>query len=196
MEFSHLLALLIFAFISSLSPGPNNIMLMTSGANIGFYKTIPHILGIIAGYSVMLLLIGLGLMPLFQQYPLIQNTLQILCLLYLLFLAYKIATSNVLNSNKKQFKAMSFLAAAGFQWLNPKGWSMALSAMTLYGSELNYAMAIAVITGVFAVVNIPSACIWTIAGQKSQRLLADPKRLKVFNYSMASLLVTSVGFSF
>ena len=196
MEFSHLFALLIFAFISSLSPGPNNIMLMTSGANIGFYKTIPHILGIIAGYSVMLLLIGLGLMPLFQQYPLIQNTLQILCSFYLLFLAYKIATSNALGSHKRQFKAMSFFTAAGFQWLNPKGWSMALSAMTLYGSELNYAMAIAVITGVFAVVNIPSACIWTIAGQKSQRLLADPKRLKIFNYSMASLLVTSVGFSF
>lgn len=195
MEVSHLIALLMFALISSLSPGPNNIMLMASGANIGFYRTIPHILGIISGYSVMLILVGLGLMPLFQQYPLIQNSLQILCLLYLFYLSYKIATSNTEGSQGKLFKPMSFLAAAGFQWINPKGWSMALSAITLYGSELNYALAIVIIAGVFMVVNIPSACIWTIAGQKCQHLLADPLRLKVFNYSMASLLVASVGFS-
>tara|TARA_R110001583_G_scaffold60713_2_gene180138 strand:- start:28089 stop:28679 length:591 start_codon:yes stop_codon:yes gene_type:complete len=195
MEYTHLLALLSFAIAGSFTPGPNNIMLMTSGANVGFYRTIPHILGIIGGYSLMLLLVGLGLMQFLQQYPLLQKLLQILCIIYLLYLAYKIATSKVSNQEQTQFRPMSLFAAAGFQWFNPKGWSMALSAITIYSSDIDDVTAIIMITAVFAVVNIPSACIWTLAGKKCQNLLANPQRLKIFNYSMASLLVLSVGFS-
>ena len=195
MEYTQLLALFSFAIVSSFSPGPNNIMLMTSGANVGFYRTIPHILGIITGYSVMLLLIGFGLMQFLLQYPVLQNTLQIVCLIYLVYLAYKIATSKVSHQTQSQFKPMSLLSAASFQWINPKAWSMAFSAITVYSADIDYITAILMIMAVFAVVNVPSACAWTLAGKKSRDILSNPQRLMYFNYSMAVLLIVSVGFS-
>ncbi|WP_022941823.1 LysE family translocator [Psychromonas hadalis] len=195
MEYSHLLALSTFALIGSITPGPNNIMLMTSGANIGFYRTIPHMLGILFGFSFMIILVGLGLMQILTSYPTLQSTLQGLCLAYLLYLAYKIATSNNLDNNQPHYKPMSLLSAAGFQWINPKGWSLALSALTLYSSGMNSHYAVYIIAAVFFVAYIPSACLWVFAGQKMQKMLSDPKNLKGFNYSMASLLVLSLFFS-
>lgn len=196
MEYTHLLALLTFAVVSSFSPGPNNIMLMTSGANVGFYRTIPHIVGVVAGYSIMLLLVGLGLMQFLQQSPFFHNVLQILCLIYLLYLAYRIATSKMTNKDVSQFKPMSLFAAAGFQWINPKGWSMALTAITVYSSSnSNYISAIILITGVFLLVSIVSTSVWTLAGKKCQQLLKNPHYFKIFNYSMASLLLLSVAFT-
>ena len=195
MEYTQLLALFSFAIVSSFSPGPNNIMLMTSGANVGFYRTIPHMLGIITGYSVMLLLIGFGLMQFLLQYPVLQNTLQIVCLIYLVYLAYKIATSKVSHQTQSQFKPMTLLSAASFQWINPKAWSMAFSAITVYSADIDYITAILMIMAVFAVVNAPSACAWTLAGKKSRDILSNPQRLMYFNYSMAVLLIVSVGFS-
>lgn len=195
MEYSHLLALTTFALIGSITPGPNNIMLMASGANIGFYRTIPHMLGIIIGFSVMVILVGLGLMQILTTYPTLQNILQQLCLVYLLYLAYKIATSNNLDNNQKHYKPMSFLSAAGFQWINPKGWSMALSSLSVYSSGMDPNYAVYIIAAVFFIVYVPSACLWVIAGKKMKKVLSKPRNLKRFNYSMASLLVLSLSFS-
>ncbi len=150
MELTHLLALTTFAFISSATPGPNNIMLMTSGANIGFTRTIPHMLGIILGFSLMILLVGLGLMQLFNALPALQTGLQWICFGYLFYLAFKIATSSAVKSDKESYQAMSFLAAANFQWVNPKAWSMALSAITLYSSGMDNLYATLIIATTFA----------------------------------------------
>lgn len=195
MEYSHLLALSTFALIGSITPGPNNIMLMTSGANIGFYRTIPHMFGILIGFTLMVIVVGLGLMQLLSAYPLLETILQWACVAYLLYLAYKIATSHNIGSDGDAYKPMGVLAAASFQWINPKSWSMALSAITIYSTGINSLYAVYIIAAIYCIIYIPSACLWVFAGQRMQKVLSKPTNLKYFNYSMASLLVGSMFFS-
>jgi threonine/homoserine/homoserine lactone efflux protein len=195
MEYSHLIALSTFALIGSITPGPNNIMLMASGANIGFYRSIPHIIGIMIGFTAMILVLGFGLIQLLNAYPLLEISLQWGCLTYLLYLAYKIANSHNIKNDDYNYKPMGIIAAVGFQWINPKGWSMALSAITIYSTGINSLYAVYIIAAVHCVVYIPSACLWVFAGQKMQTILSKPNNLKYFNYSMASLLIVSMFFN-
>ena len=133
MPLEQLSALALFAFVSTFTPGPNNIMLMTSGANVGFARTIPHMLGIALGFAAMLLLVGFGLMGIFNAYPVSHQILKYLSLTYLVYLAIKIALSGKAKSTEA-YKPMTFIGAASFQWVNPKGWSMALTAISVYSS--------------------------------------------------------------
>lgn len=189
MEISHLWALFVFAFVSTFTPGPNNLMLMTSGANVGYKRSIPHIAGITFGFGFMVFLVGVGLMNLFQLYPTIHTTLKWLCLSYLIYLAYKIATSGK-SSHNNDFEPMTFFQAAAFQWINPKGWSMALSSITLF-SQTGHWVELVIIAGAFILVNIPSGSAWVLAGREMQRLLTSKSRVYLFNISMATLLVAS-----
>lgn len=189
MEYHQLGALALFAFVSTFTPGPNNIMLMTSGANVGFKRTIPHMLGITLGFSAMLILVGIGLMSLFHAYPLTHDILKGLSVTYLLYLTYKIATSSK-TEVKDDFRPMSFLGAVAFQWVNPKGWSMALTAITVYSSGGSW-LELALIAGIFCLANLPSVTFWTAAGIQLQRWLTTSKRVKGFNYGMAALLLLS-----
>ncbi|BFN34849.1 LysE family translocator [Vibrio harveyi] len=189
MEYSQLGALALFAFVSTFTPGPNNIMLMTSGANVGFKRTIPHMLGITLGFGAMLILVGIGLMSLFHAYPITHSILKVLSLTYLLYLTYKIATSSKTEVND-DYRPMSFLGAVAFQWVNPKGWSIALTAITVFnfgGSWLELAFS----TSIFFLINLPSVTFWTAAGIQLQRWLTTSKRVKGFNYGMAALLLLS-----
>ena len=190
MEYSQIFALMAFAFASTVSPGPNNIMLMASGANVGFMRTIPHMLGIVLGFSLMVIVVGIGLMGIFTTYPVVHQTLQIGCIIYLVYLAMKIALSRPDNSNTPTYKPMSFLAAASFQWINPKAWSMALTAVSVYNLSASW-NGVFIISLVFAAVNIPSVTIWTVAGKQLQALLNNPARIRVFNFGMAGLLLAS-----
>ncbi|AXY02546.1 LysE family translocator [Vibrio alfacsensis] len=189
MEYHQLGALALFAFVSTFTPGPNNIMLMTSGANVGFKRTIPHMLGIILGFAAMLMLVGVGLMGLFHAYPITHNILKVLSLTYLLYLTYKIATSSK-TEVKGDYRPMSFFGAVAFQWVNPKGWSMALTAITVYSNGGAW-LELAFIAGIFCVANLPSVTFWTTAGMQLQRWLTTSKRVKSFNYGMATLLLLS-----
>ncbi|HCG5134897.1 TPA: LysE family translocator [Vibrio parahaemolyticus] len=189
MEYHQLGALALFAFVSTFTPGPNNIMLMTSGANVGFKRNIPHMLGITFGFGAMLILVGIGLMGLFHAYPLTHSILKVLSLSYLLYLTYKIATSDKTEA-KHDFRPMSFLGAVAFQWVNPKGWSMALTAITVYTSGGSW-LELTFIAGIFCLANLPSVTFWTAAGMQLQRWLTTDKRVKGFNYSMAALLLLS-----
>ncbi|MCA3976858.1 LysE family translocator [Vibrio vulnificus] len=189
MELSQLSALALFAFVSTFTPGPNNIMLMTSGANVGFARTIPHMLGITLGFAVMVMLIGVGLMGLFHSYPLSHQILKYLSLSYLVYLAAKIALSGK-ASERKDFKPMSFLQAASFQWVNPKGWTMALTAVSVYSTGSQW-WELVLIAGVFILANLPSVSFWTAAGTQLQRWLTTQTRVKSFNISMALLLLLS-----
>ncbi|NDJ80330.1 LysE family translocator [Vibrio campbellii] len=189
MEYHQLGALALFAFVSTFTPGPNNIMLMTSGANVGFKRTIPHMLGITLGFGAMLILVGIGLMSLFHAYPLTHDILKGLSFTYLLYLTYKIATSSK-TEVKDGFRPMSFLGAVAFQWVNPKGWSMALTAITVYSSGGSW-LELALIAGIFCLANLPSVTFWTAAGIQLQRWLTTSKRIKGFNYGMAALLLLS-----
>ncbi|HAS6219607.1 TPA: LysE family transporter [Vibrio vulnificus] len=189
MELSQLSALALFAFVSTFTPGPNNIMLMTSGANVGFVRTIPHMLGITLGFAVMVMLIGVGLMGLFHSYPLSHQILKYLSLSYLVYLAAKIALSGK-ASERKDFKPMSFLQAASFQWVNPKGWTMALTAVSVYSTG-SQSWELVLIAGVFILANLPSVSFWAAAGTQLQRWLTTHTRIKSFNISMALLLLLS-----
>ncbi|PSU02742.1 LysE family translocator [Photobacterium gaetbulicola] len=191
MDYQHLAALVTFAFVSTITPGPNNIMLMTSGANVGFLRTIPHMLGIIFGFSFMVILVGIGLVGIFQRYPLLQQALQVISVCYLLYLAFVIARSQPSHSQGSDYRPMSFFSAASFQWVNPKGWTMALTTVSVYNSTSDW-YGIAIISAVFAVVNIPSVSIWTFAGKQLQQLIQQPTKIKWFNYAMAGLLLASL----
>ena len=195
MDYSQLLALIAFAFVGSFSPGPNNIMLMTSGANVGFMRTIPHMLGVTLGFAFMLVLVGLGLQRFFQSYPQLEQALQIISAAYLLYLAYKIATSQPVESACSDYKPLSFLAAASFQWVNPKAWSMALSVMSIYASNADL-FSVLLIAMVFTAVNVPTVSFWTLAGKQLQQRLTQRRHLQLFNYSMAGLLVGSLLIGF
>ncbi len=195
MTIELLLGLAGFAFVSSITPGPNNMMLLTSGANFGFRRTIPHMLGISIGFGVMLVLIGLGLMRMFDLWPLSYRILQIASALYLIWLAYKIANSGRPDPAQGTGHPFTFLQAALFQWVNPKAWTMALTAITLYAPDRTV-FAIAVVAIMFSIVNLPSVSIWTTMGQQVRVLLGNQRRLQIFNWSMAILLVLSLIPSF
>jgi len=188
-------ALALFALVSSITPGPNNFMLMSSGANFGFKRTVPHMLGVALGFVLMLVLVGLGVMQLFDLFPISYQVLKVLCVSYLFYLAYKIATSHAPDSSSKaEAKPFTFVQAALFQWVNPKAWTMALSAMSVYAPSKTF-NAILIVGLVFGLINLPCVSSWTLLGQKLQNYLNDPRRLRLFNITMALLLITSVLFS-
>ncbi|RJX68953.1 LysE family translocator [Vibrio sinensis] len=189
MEWEQIGALALFAFVSTFTPGPNNLMLMASGANVGFKRSIPHILGITIGFPVMIILVGLGLMELFTQYPIVHQVLKFVSISYLFYLAYKIATSQPPQTNNL-YQPLTFLNAASFQWVNPKGWSMALTAVSVYNVN-NSALGLGIIAIIFVLTNIPSGTAWTIAGKQLQHILTSPSRIRAFNWSMAFLLIGS-----
>ncbi|MEL6287877.1 MAG: LysE family translocator [Pseudomonadota bacterium] len=185
------LALAAFAFVSSITPGPNNLMLMASGANFGFARTMPHMFGVAIGFVVMVVLVGLGLAQLFELYPALGLALKIVSVVYLLYLAWKIATAAPVRATSDVGTPMTFVQAALFQWVNPKAWAMALTAITVYAPSRT-------VTGVFLVallfgfVNLPSVGVWVTIGQQVRRFLATPARLRAFNITMAVLLIASL----
>jgi len=186
-----LTALSVFALVSSITPGPNNLMLMASGANYGFRPTIPHMLGIGLGFMFMLFLVGIGLIGVFDAIPYSYETLKLVSILYLCWLAWRVANAAPPDEETKTGKPFTFLQAAAFQWVNPKAWTMALTAMTLYAPDRSL-WAILVVTTVFGLINLPSVSLWTLVGQKMQIFLTSRIRLCIFNITMAVLLVGSL----
>jgi len=191
MTFDVLMALAAFALVSSITPGPNNLMLMASGANFGFRRTVPHMLGIGIGFGVMIVLVGLGLVRIFDAFPVTHLILTIVGICYLLWLAWKIAHASAPDTARAGARPFTFMQAALFQWVNPKAWQMALTAITLYAPDRS-ALAIVWVALVFAVINLPSVSTWTVLGQQMRRVLSSPLRLRAFNWSMAALLVASL----
>ena len=186
-----LLALCIFAFVSSITPGPNNLMLMASGANFGFRRTVPHMLGVGLGFVLMVILVGLGVVGVFQTYPAAYQGLKLISVLYLGYLAWKIANASRPEEADTTAKPLSFLQAAAFQWVNPKAWAMALTAVTIYAPSQEFS-AILPVALVFGAINLPSVSSWTYLGQQMQRILNKPSRLTAFNWTMAALLLLSM----
>ncbi len=191
MTYELLTALAAFAFVTSITPGPNNLMLMASGANFGFRRTIPHMLGVGLGFVFMVVLVGAGLVQVFDTYPVSYTALKVVSIAYLLYLAWKIATAAPPNEAADAGTPMTFVQAALFQWVNPKAWAMALTAVSVYAPSQSLA-AIALVAVVFGAINLPSVGSWTILGQQMQRLLTNSARLRAFNVVMALLLLASL----
>ena len=187
-----LLALILFSFASSITPGPNNIMLLASGANFGLKRTVPHMLGISIGHALMVALIGLGLLQLFDLLPWLRPMLMTACAAYLLYLAWKIANAAAPGEARTDAKPFSFLQAAAFQWVNPKAWYMAIYAQTYFAPDNAGWAGALVVPLVFALVNLPSVAVWAATGTALRHWLSDARRLRAFNITMALLLVASL----
>ena len=184
-------ALFTFALITVITPGPNNLMLMASGANFGFRRTVPHMMGIGVGFPSMCFLVGIGVMQLFDAWPVSYTILKVLSVAYLLYLAWKIANAAPLKEADAKGRPLTFLQSAAFQWVNPKAWSMALSAITLYAASRDVP-AVLWVAAVYVAVSVISTTSWTVLGQQMRRLLNHPLRLRAFNMVMAVLLVTTL----
>ena len=194
MSLEIFLALLVFAFVSSVTPGPNNLMLLASGVNFGFRRTIPHMLGIGVGFFILLLAVGFGLGALIETVPSFYTSLKFAGGAYMLYLAWKIATSRSIGESKgsDSGKPMTFLQAAAFQWVNPKAWVMGITGIATYANHDNYYVAVLLVSIAFAIVNLPSVSVWAGFGTLLRNWLSDPVRLKWFNLTMALLLILSL----
>lgn len=193
MSAESFVALVAFAFVSSITPGPNNFMLLASGVNFGFRRTIPHMVGIGVGFFSLLIGVGFGLGALLEAYPQLHTTLKFAGGAYLLWLAFKIARSRSMSSGGTgRDRPMTFLEAAAFQWVNPKAWIMAVTAMAIYTSPSAPYLSVLLVATAFALVNFPSVSTWAGFGTALRGFLADPVRLKWFNIAMGTLLAASV----
>lgn len=192
MPIDSLLALLVFAFVTSITPGPNNLMLLASGVNFGFWRTLPHMLGVMGGFCFLLSCVGFGLGVLLTAYPTFHLALKIAGGSYLLYLAWRIATSRTLGQSQAGAAPMSFLGASLFQWVNPKAWMMALTSIALYAAPDSDSLSIFLVALVFGVVNLPCIAIWVGCGSALRRLLAAPERLRWFNGLMGLLLALTL----
>ncbi|WP_277811875.1 LysE family translocator [Chromohalobacter canadensis] len=191
MNFPTLAALLGFALVTTATPGPNNLMLMASGANFGFRRTVPHMIGIVGGLTVLTLMAGIGLMALFDAFPLLRNVLELISIGYLLWLAWKVATAAPLKDTAAGGQPMTFWQAAAFQWVNPKAWAMGLSAITLYAPDRSL-LSIMLVAAAFALVCFPAISIWAWLGTVVRQWLSSARRRRAFNIAMAALLVASL----
>lgn len=184
--------IMFFCLATSISPGPNNIMLMTSGLNHGAGKTLPHLLGIIVGFPLMVAVVGLGLGALFLAYPAIHLIVKVLGITYLLFLAWKMANSSNPNAKESLRNPLTFLQAASFQWANPKAWVIASGAISTFTSPGNIeSQVLKVLVGYITVGSLSMAA-WLFLGVFLKSILHNKRRLHYFNISMATLLVLSV----
>jgi threonine/homoserine/homoserine lactone efflux protein len=192
MSLEIFLSLLLFAFTTSVTPGPNNMMLLASGVNFGFRRTIPHMFGIELGFASVLLAVGFGMGAIFQALPVLYLVLKVAGGLYLLWIAYSIARSRALGDGRSNSTPMGIWAAAAFQWVNPKAWVMAVSSMAAFADPDHLVLTVSIVTFAFAVLAFPCQGIWAGFGSVLRDWLSHPVRLKWFNISMAVLLVLSL----
>jgi threonine/homoserine/homoserine lactone efflux protein len=183
---------ILFALVTTITPGPNNTMLLASGVNFGFRRTLPHILGISAGVVLLMLSVGFGLGEAFRRLPMLYSVLEVASIAYLLYLAWKIGTSGEIQVRKGDRRPMRFHEAIAFQWINPKAWMMVLTAATTIRLSADFGVIAVIMASVFYVIGLPCICLWAAFGTALRRFLADSRRLRVFNVVMALLLVTSM----
>ena len=183
----------IFAIIAALTPGPNNVMLTTTGLNFGVRRGIPHLLGICIGFPVMLALIGIGFGTLFQMFPVLHEIIKVVGIVYLVYLAWKIANAEGSATETSPSKPINFWQSAAFQWINPKAWVMGSSALAAYTSlDDNFFLQVIIICASFGVIAFPCAGAWLVFGAGLQHFLKDRLHRKIFNVVMALLLIASI----
>jgi len=193
-----LLAFSLFALAASITPGPNNTLLLASGATFGFRRTLPHMLGVASGFFLTVLSIGLGLGAVFRSFPGLYAWLRYLGTAYLLYLAWKMIRSAPLQQGGQGGQGgqgaapLGFLDAAAFQWINPKSWTMALAALSAYTPTDNHLIHVVVLSAVWTLIVLPCVAFWTGCGTLIRRVLDDPTRRRRFNWAMALLLAVSV----
>ncbi len=194
MSVESMLALMGFAFATSITPGPSNLILLAASANVGFWRSTPLVLGISLGFLSMLLIVGFGLGQVLRANESLHAILKTVSLFYILWLAWKIARSAPLKSGDDETgsRPLTFLQMALLQWVNPKAWAVALTVTVAYTTPTNYAASLLLMTLVFGIVNLPSVSAWAVFGSVLRKLLHDPVKVRAFNLLMAVLLVASM----
>lgn len=185
--------LVLFAAAMCLTPGPNVVMITASAVNFGFRRAIPHMLGITLGFGFMVMAVGLGLAGLLQAEPRLHVILKYAGAAYLVYLAWRIARSERSSSQSSRAKPITFVEAMLFQWVNPKGWVIAIGALAAYttaGGE--GVLKTSIIAGVLAAACLVSVVVWAGFGAAIRRFLANPRIRIAFNWTMAGLLVISL----
>jgi threonine/homoserine/homoserine lactone efflux protein len=193
MTFEHFMALQVFAAIAAYTPGPNNTLLMASGVNFGFRRSLPLVFGVGIGFPLMIGLVGLGLGKVFDNYASLYTVLKYAGAAYMLYLAWKIATSKPATANSdSDAKPLSFLQMALFQWVNPKGWIMAVTALSAYTTANSYYTGVAVVVATFVFMGFTSASAWALFGAGLKQVMTDVRYYRAINFGLAVLLVASL----
>jgi threonine/homoserine/homoserine lactone efflux protein len=194
MPYDIFVAMFVFAAVTAFTPGPNNIMVTASGVNFGFARTIPHLAGILIGFQVMLVACGAGLGALFTAYAPLQYALKIVGAAYMLWLAWKVANARPADDEPdSSARPLTFLQAAAFQWVNPKAWVIAISAIAIYVRPSHWLVDFAILLAVFGLFTVLSTATWTGFGVALRGLLRNPRHARIFNLVMAVLLVASIA---
>lgn len=187
------LAIIAFAITTCVTPGPNNAMIMASGLNYGIKRSLPHYVGIVLGFPAMVLAVGVGIVQLFEQYPIFHVVLKIAGAAYLSYLAYKIASAPVSALHEGKGKPFSFIQAAAFQWVNPKAWVLAVGATATYTILGDgYVLQVIIIAFIFLLFGAPCIMLWLWGGTVLKNILQTPVYVRIFNISMAVLLMASL----
>ena len=180
-----------YTFVMSITPGPNNVMLTAAGANFGFRRTLPHMLGIAGGFVVQLLAVCAGLSALFARWPALQSALGWVGAAYLVYLGWRMLRLES-SAERAASRPVSFLEAAAFQFLNPKAWVMTVTAATLFlPQELPWFARGLYMAGIAEGVGLPCMAVWALFGSSLRGLLAAPRGRRVFNAAMALALATT-----
>ena len=193
MSHELLFAFFVFIVVMYITPGPNNIMVLSSGLTYGFRRTMPHIMGITIGFAFMIAAVGLGFGTVFIAYPVLQTVLKYLGAAYLVYLALAIATSGPPKPDETKTRGpMTFLGAAMFQWVNVKGWVMVIGTITAYAAIARFPWNIAIQAGLALCLGVVSTSIWTLFGSALRPVLTSPTAVRAFNIVMAILLLASL----
>lgn len=186
-------AFLIFMVVMYFTPGPNNIMLLSSGLTYGFRRTIPHIVGIVLGFAFMVAAVGLGLGTVFLAYPILQTMLKYAGAAYLIYLAAVIAMSGAVKPGEEKARGpMTFWGAAMFQWVNVKGWVIVIGTITAYAAIAQFPFNIAIQTVISLIVGTVSTVVWALFGTALRPVLTSERLVRAFNILMAILLLASL----
>lgn len=186
-----LLTLAAFAFATTVTPGPNNLMLMASGLHFGVRRSLPAWIGVNLGFGGLLLGVGLGLGALLTRWPALDLALRLLSAAVIGWMAWRLATSSGPSERAAPLRPVRLHEAALFQWINPKAWLMAISAVATYARPDGFWLSLGVVVAAFWIVGAPSNGAWVLFGLSLRRWLAAPGRLRLFNWAMAALLLAS-----
>jgi threonine/homoserine/homoserine lactone efflux protein len=192
MTIEWLLAVTGFCFVTCFTPGPNNTMLMASGLNFGMRRTVPHLLGVSIGFAVMVFAVGFGIAGVFKTWPALYTTLKIVSIIYLLWLAWRIAMAGEVNADGGAGRSFTLIEAAAFQWVNAKAWIMAVGISATYLVAGQFWTSLGVVTLVFLIAGLCSSSTWALGGTGIRRLISNPFRVRVINMVLAVLLVASL----
>jgi threonine/homoserine/homoserine lactone efflux protein len=193
MSHSLLIAFVMFAVVMFFTPGPNNIMLLSSGLTYGFRRTMPHIAGITIGFAFMVGAVGVGLGAVFIAYPVLQTILKYAGVAYLIYLAAMIAMAEPAAPDKDDGRGpMTFWGAAMFQWINAKGWVMVIGTITAYAAIAAFPWNIAILVALSLILGALSCTAWALFGTALRPMLTSHRAVRAFNFVMAALLLASL----